>query len=117
MPPWGPEDQLLYRSEYRVPIMGEFYSITPKQGVGELSLVREVDVYPWSKQDETTPAPNEFDKGIVPQDRYIKIRKHTPFTPFHTLQLNAALGFAKVPNKIKVFNKEGDAKPREEVPW
>ena len=82
MPPWAPEDQLLYRTEYRFGILGEFYSIAPKALKGTLGLVRRVDVYPWNLtgiSDEPSGEfgevePDEFPGGEVPDEFY----KHIP---------------------------------------
>jgi hypothetical protein len=43
-PPWAPEDPLHYKVTYRVPIFGEFYSVTPALPAGSTGLVTEVDV-------------------------------------------------------------------------
>lgn len=83
MPPWGPEDVLLYRCEYRVPIIGEFYSITPKQGAGTLNLVKRVKLYPWLEADagiSDEPSgkfgevePDDFPEGKVPDEDYYNV--------------------------------------------
>jgi hypothetical protein len=76
--PWGPEDTWLYRTEYRVPIIGEFYSITPKGSKGTLGLVKRVKLYPWNTagiSDEPEGQfgevePSEFPGGQVPNEDY-----------------------------------------------
>ncbi len=78
--PWMPEDTWVYKTEYRVPIIGEFYSITPKQGAGTLNLVKRVKLYPWLGEDagiSATPegqygevAPEDFPGGKVPDLDY-----------------------------------------------
>lgn len=42
--PWSPEDQLVYQTAYRVPILGEFYSYTPPEPLTS-GPIEEVDVY------------------------------------------------------------------------
>jgi hypothetical protein len=76
--PWMPEDTWVYRCEYRVPIIGEFYSITPKGHKGTLGLVKRVKLYPWNTAGiSDTPEgqygevePSEFPEGQVPNDDY-----------------------------------------------
>ena len=78
MAPWMAEDTWVYRCEYRVPIIGEFYSITPKPLEGTLGLVERVDLYPWNLagiSDEPSGAfgeiePDEFPEGKVPDEDY-----------------------------------------------
>jgi len=70
---WMPEDVLVYKAEYRVPVMGEFYSITPETTEGALTLLERVDLYPWTPEDSTTPAPDEFPEGIIPPEDYIPV--------------------------------------------
>lgn len=72
--PWIPEDTLVYQCEYRFPIMGEFYSLTPKAGPGSTALLKEVDIYPWDPSPGSTDiAPRDFPNEVVPDDQYIKI--------------------------------------------
>lgn len=79
--PWMPEDTWVYRAEYRVPIIGEFYSITPKQGAGTLNLVKRVKVYPWNTagisddpQGEFGEVePDDFPGGQVPNEDFYNI--------------------------------------------
>ncbi len=81
--PWMPEDTWVYRAEYRVPIIGEFYSITPKQGAGTLNLVKHVKVYPWLPADagiSNSPQgefgevnPDDFPEGKVPNEDYYNV--------------------------------------------
>src|SRR5208282_6035943 len=81
--PWMPEDTWVYRTEYRVPIIGEFYSITPKGGEGTLNLVKRVKLYPWLEanagiSDEPEGhfgevAPEEFPEGKVPEEDYYNV--------------------------------------------
>lgn len=76
--PWMPEDVWVYRCEYRVPIIGEFYSITPKGHQGTLGLVKRVKLYPWNTSGiSSTPEgqfgeiePSEFPSGQVPSEDY-----------------------------------------------
>lgn len=97
MPPWAPEDQLLYRTEYRFGILGEFYSLTPKSLSGTLGLVRRVDVYPWNLtgiSDEPSGEfgeiePDEFPEGIVPDEFY---RHYPPVIPDHRRAFDAPMG-------------------------
>jgi hypothetical protein len=78
MAPWMAEDTWVYRCEYRVPILGEFYSITPKEDKGSLGLVKRVKVYPWNTEGiSDTPEgkygevePDEFPEGKVPNEDY-----------------------------------------------
>lgn len=57
--PWMTDDVLAYRTSYRVPIFGEFYSrqLTSSDGYG---LVTKVELYPWSPP-EPEPNPNPED--------------------------------------------------------
>jgi hypothetical protein len=55
--PWAPEDQLVYRSTYSVPIFGEFYSQTPVAPT-PAGLVEEIDVYPYVASTDPTPDTN-----------------------------------------------------------
>lgn len=75
--PWIPEDTIVYTSSYRLPIIGEFYSLTPKepQSVG---MVEEVDVYPWDTADPLDTPPEDFPEEIIPEEDYIKF-KGRPF--------------------------------------
>lgn len=76
--PWMPEDVWVYRCEYRVPIIGEFYSITPKGSKGTLELVKRVKLYPWNtagisnepKGQFGEVEPSEFSGGQVPNEDY-----------------------------------------------
>ena len=76
-----PEDTWVYRREYRVPILGEFYSITPKALKGTLGLVKRVKLYPWNTAGiSDTPEgqygevePNEFPEGKVPNEDYYDV--------------------------------------------
>lgn len=52
--PWIPEDTMVYSCSYRVPIFGEFYSMTPADPT-LIGVIEEVDVYPWIMG--TDPAP------------------------------------------------------------
>lgn len=78
MAPWMAEDTWVYRREYRVPILGEFYSITPKALKGTLGLVKRVKLYPWNTMGiSDTPEgkfgevePDEFSEGKVPNEDY-----------------------------------------------
>jgi hypothetical protein len=75
--PWIPEDTLVYTSSYRLPIIGEFYSLTPKSA-SELGMVQEVDVYPWDDRDPLDTPPENFPDGEIPAEDYIKF-KGRPF--------------------------------------
>jgi len=78
MAPWMAEDTWVYRCEYRVPIIGEFYSITPKGDKGALELVKRVKLYPWNTAGiSSNPEgqygevePDEFSEGKVPNEDY-----------------------------------------------
>lgn len=69
--PWSPEDQLVYQTAYRVPVLGEFYSYTPPQPTTS-SKIAEVDVYEYPTDAQgnpidptapaTPPGPNSYDK-------------------------------------------------------
>lgn len=81
MAPWMPEDVWIYRCEYRVPVLGEFYSITPKSLKGTLGLVKHVKLYPWNTTGiSDTPEgqygeiePSEFPGGQVPNEDYYNL--------------------------------------------
>lgn len=87
MAPWMPEDVWVYRCEYRVPIIGEFYSITPKSLKGTLGLVKRVKLYPWNTAGiSDTPEghygeiePSEFPEGKVPNEDYYSFPAIVPF--------------------------------------
>lgn len=78
MAPWMAEDTWVYRCEYRVPIIGEFYSITPKEHKGTLELVKRVKLYPWNMAGISSDPegqygevePDEFPEGKVPNEDY-----------------------------------------------
>lgn len=54
--PWQAEDDLLYQTAYRVPVMGEFYSRTPSNG--GFGLVERIDQFPYNEvAGETEPNP------------------------------------------------------------
>jgi hypothetical protein len=55
--PWQPEDTLVYKVSYSIPIIGEFYSKTPVLPSGT-GFVQEVDVYPWVVGIDPTPQEN-----------------------------------------------------------
>lgn len=60
--PWMPEDVLVYRSSYRIPIFGEFYSRTPD--LTPAGMVSAVSVYPYEKDlGDVPPDPNPNDHG------------------------------------------------------
>ena len=60
MPPWGPEDTLLYQTSYRLNIHGEFYSRTPEEV--RYGVVEEVETYPYMPAaGETLPDPDPDD--------------------------------------------------------
>lgn len=79
--PWMPEDVFVYMCEYRIPIMGEFYSITPKEEPGSTGLVSEVDIYPYVTEGLAEAAervageiaPKDFPEEQIPDEDYIKI--------------------------------------------
>ncbi len=90
--PWMPEDVWLYKTEYRFPVQGEFYSITPLVPVADLALVKQVDVHPFHEERESgqpidiipvgveddvvhMKTPEEYpDEVIAPAD-YLHIKK------------------------------------------
>lgn len=100
--PWMPEDVFTYMAEYRVPILGEFYSITPTFPKGRLELVKEVDIYPWDTADSYDTPPKDFPHGVVPKDKYIPITKHVPKLPFQTYNFEPTLGLSVVPKELTV---------------
>lgn len=59
--PWMPEDVLVYRTSYRVPIFGEFYSRELTTGGTNYGKVTKVDVYPYMPPEETLPDPHPED--------------------------------------------------------
>ena len=60
MAPWMTEDTLVYRTSYRIPIFGEFYSRTPD--LAPAGLVSRVDLYPYNTQmGDDVPDPNPSD--------------------------------------------------------
>lgn len=75
--PWIPEDTLIYTASYRLPILGEFYSLTPKVP-SSTRMVGEVEVYPWDPVDPLDIPPDDFPHGEIPQEDYIKF-KGRPF--------------------------------------
>jgi len=109
MAPWMAEDTWVYRCEYRVPIIGEFYSITPKGDKGALELVKRVKVYPWNTDGISDDPegqygevePSEFPEGKVPEADYYNF---PPVVPFHRHAFDAgiSLGGSLVP----VWHKE-----------
>ena len=57
--PWMPEDQVIYRSNYRVPLLGQVYSIPPAELEGKFGLVTQVNTYPYDPYNgETDPEPD-----------------------------------------------------------
>ncbi len=72
-PLWYPEDNLIYQVEYRFPILGEFYSITPKAEPGSIGLVKEVDFYPWATTDPEDIPPEDFPEEEIPDEDFIKV--------------------------------------------
>lgn len=70
--PWMPEDVLVYQTSYRIPVMGEFYSLTPSSP-NTPGLVEQVDIYPWDSDDPEDTPPADFPGGIVPEDDYMVI--------------------------------------------
>lgn len=51
--PWSPEDYLVYKASYRVPIFGEFYSNTPHDS--PIGTVDRVNVYPYLSDEAWNP--------------------------------------------------------------
>jgi hypothetical protein len=78
--PWFAEDVLMYQTAYRLPIFGEFYSLTPAVG-GASGLITEVDIYPWDEADPTDIPPADFPEDIIPDEDYIKITKRPRLIP------------------------------------
>lgn len=72
--PWMPEDTMVYQSSYRVPMLGEFYSLTPSI-LTSMGLVTEVDVYPWDPQDTEDTAPEDFPEEVIPEEDYLKFKE------------------------------------------
>ena len=107
--PWMPEDVWVYRAEYRVPIIGEFYSITPKQGEGTLNLVKRVKLYPWLPADAGISddpqgefgevEPDNFPGGKVPNEDYYNF---PPILPEQERAFDGQMGLsaALVPRKL-----------------
>lgn len=105
--PWMPEDTWVYRCEYRVPIIGEFYSITPKGHRGTLGLVKRVKLYPWNTagisddpQGEFGEVnPDDFPEGKVPNPDYYNF---PPIVPEHhrAFDAGAALAGTLEPRKL-----------------
>jgi hypothetical protein len=58
VPPWGPEDVLVYQTSYRVGVWGEFYSLTRPQ---TYVLIENVEQYPYLQEIEPVPNPNPED--------------------------------------------------------
>jgi len=56
--PWGSEDGLVYQVNYRIPVMGEFYSKPPSQPGTSLQMVSQVDVYPYIEGTDPLPSAN-----------------------------------------------------------
>jgi hypothetical protein len=50
--PWGPEDVLVYTTNYSVPVFGEFYSVPPDTS---LQSIESVTVYPYIGGLESVP--------------------------------------------------------------
>lgn len=69
--PWLVEDVLMYTVAYRMGVLGEFYSMTPREH-GGTGLVSEVDVYPWDDVDPFDIPPEDFPEGVIPADKYFK---------------------------------------------
>lgn len=105
--PWMPEDVWVYRCEYRVPILGEFYSITPKGHKGTLGLVKRVKLYPWNTTGiSDNPAgqygeiePSDFAGGKVPDEDYFN------FPPIygerhHAFDAHLSFGATLAPRKL-----------------
>lgn len=78
--PWFTEDVLAYTTSYRLPMLGEFYSLTPTF-TGGYELLKEVDVYPWDEADPEDTPPENFPEGVIPEDKYIKITRHQRVIP------------------------------------
>lgn len=71
--PWGPEDTLLYQASYRIPVIGEFYSLPPASPSSS-GVVSEVDIYPWDPLDPSDIDPSTFSGGVIPNGDYIKFQ-------------------------------------------
>ena len=107
MAPWMAEDTWVYRCEYRVPIIGEFYSITPKAHKGTLGLVKRVKLYPWNTSGiSSTPEgqygevePDEFSEGKVPNEDYYDF---PPIVPFRRHAFNVHMGLAANLEPVKL---------------
>lgn len=51
--PWGAEDEMVYRTAYRVPALGSFYNVPPTDEA--YGLIEYVDLYPYGSHGETLP--------------------------------------------------------------
>lgn len=70
--PWMAEDTWSYQTSYRIPLLGEFYSLTPVEHNGE-GYIDEVDFYPYDEADPEDTRPEDFPEGEIPDDAYIKV--------------------------------------------
>lgn len=73
--PWIPEDTLLYKSTYRIPVFGEFYSLTPS-GASSTSVVEKVQFYPWDSKDPADTPPEKFPNEEIPAVDFLVVTKH-----------------------------------------
>lgn len=76
--PWLVEDVLMYTVAYRMPMLGQFYSMTPREA-GGTGLVSEIDLYPWDEVDPLDTPPEDFPEGKIPEEDYIKITGRSKF--------------------------------------
>lgn len=54
--PWNPEDVMVYQTSYRIPIFGEFYSLTPT--TTKYGMIEKVETYPYMPvNNESVPNP------------------------------------------------------------
>lgn len=66
--PWMPEDVLVYQATYRVPVLGQFYSLTPNTPTS-YGLITQINTYPWSPSAGETQPPGVIDPAPWVQDQ------------------------------------------------
>jgi hypothetical protein len=110
----------LYKTEYRFPVQGEFYSITPEIPIADLALVKQVDIHPY--HEDTGPpidilptgegddvihmkSPSEYPDEIVAPEDYLHIkekafRRGQPKVKFEGMGAECSLSGHLVPRFI-----------------